>query len=134
MKIGELAQIAGCQTVTIRFYERKGLLNEAARSDANYRQYGQQDVERLAFIRNCRALSLTLREIERLIAIQKDPTLECDEVNDYLDRHLAEVQRQMESLSSLEKQLKRLRKQCLTPRTSMNCGVLSQLSASDTQD
>ncbi len=80
MNIGDLAKATGCQTVTIRFYERKGLLRAPSRSDANYRTYSEQDVARLTFIRNCRALGLTLREIAHLIAIQDNPALPCDEV------------------------------------------------------
>jgi len=128
MRIGELAKATGCQTVTIRFYERKGLLGVTGRSESNYRQYGPRDVERLSFIRNCRALGLTLREITRLIAIQDDPGMRCDEVNAYLDEHLSEVRRQKQSLECLEKDLLQLRQRCLTPGTSSDCGVLCELT------
>ena len=50
MKISDLAKAAHTQTETIRFYERKGLLPEAARTDANYRLYDASHVQRLAFI------------------------------------------------------------------------------------
>jgi Cd(II)/Pb(II)-responsive transcriptional regulator len=127
MKIGELAKAAGCQTVTVRFYERKGLLGAASRSDSNYRVYGMQDLERLMFIRNCRSLGLTLREIERLVAIHDDPTVQCDDVNACLDKHLDEVDRQMEALKRLKKELKQLRRRCMVPGASSTCGVLSAL-------
>lgn len=129
MRIGELAKAAGCQTVTVRFYERKGLLGTAARSDSNYRIYGQQDLERLLFIRNCRALGLTLQEITRLVAIHDNPTLQCDDVNACLDEHLMEAQRQMDALRHLKKELQRLRGRCMVPGASSNCGVLSALSS-----
>ena len=128
MKIGDLAKAAGCQPVTIRFYERKGLLGDAARTESNYRVYGPQALERLAFIRNCRALGLTLQEIARLIAIQVDPGMPCHEVNDYLDEHLADVRLQTQKLKLLEKDLMRLRNRCLNPSISAGCGVLSELA------
>lgn len=128
MKIGELAKAAGCETVTIRFYERKGLLASAARTESNYRVYGEHDVERLVFIRHCRALGLTLKEIARLIAIQDDPTLHCEDVNVCLDEHLVEVRRQMEALQRLETQLMRLRNTCVSPGASAGCGVLAALT------
>lgn len=128
MKIGELAKAAGCQTVTIRFYERKGLLDSAARTESNYRIYGEQDLERLVFIRNCRTLGLTLKEITQLVAIQDDPALHCDDVNACLDDHLADVHRQMHALRLLEAQLKRLRSSCMSPGASSNCGVLAALT------
>lgn len=128
MKIGELAKAAGCQSVTVRFYEGKGLLGSANRSESNYRMYSEQDLERLIFIRNCRTLGLTLKEIARLVAIQDDPTLQCDDVNTCLDDHLAGVRQQMQALQLLELQLKRLRSRCLSPGTSSNCGVLAALT------
>lgn len=128
MNIGSLAKAADCQTVTIRFYERKGLLRAPARSGGNYRTYSQEDIARLTFIRNCRAIGLTLREIARLIAIQDNPALPCGEVNAYLDQHLIEVQQQKKALESLEQDLKRLRERCPAPTTSSGCGVLSELT------
>lgn len=127
MKIGELARAAGCQSVTVRFYEGKGLLGSATRSESNYRVYGEQDLERLVFIRNCRTLGLTLKEIARLVAIQDDPTLQCDDVNACLDDHLAGVHQQMQALQSLEMQLRRLRSRCQSPGASSDCGVLAAL-------
>ena len=56
MKIGELAEAASTQVETIRYDERAGLLPAAPRSDANYRIYGPQHVERLTFIRRGRSL------------------------------------------------------------------------------
>lgn len=128
MKIGDLAKAAGCQTVTIRFYERKGLLGVAERSDANYRVYGAKDLDRLLFIRNCRSLGLTLPEIERLVEIHDDPTLDCSDVNACLDKHLREVEEQMQALSKLKTDLRDLRDRCAVPGASKGCGVLAALT------
>ena len=51
MKISELAQATGTPADTIRYYEREGLLPEPARGGNNYRVYGAEHAERLAFIR-----------------------------------------------------------------------------------
>ena len=57
MKIGELARQAGCQVETVRYYEREGLLQPAIRDQTNnYRHYDSTHLERLMFIRRCRAL------------------------------------------------------------------------------
>ena len=50
-KIGELAKATGCNIGTIRYYEREGLLPAPARSEGNYRLYGNEHVERLCFTR-----------------------------------------------------------------------------------
>jgi len=128
VKIGELAKAAGCQTVTVRFYEQKGLLKPASRSDANYRSYGAKDLERLLFIRNCRSLGLALQEIERLVEIRDDPALDCSDVNACLDRHLDEVEKQIIALQQLKKDLRSLRNRCPIPGASSGCGVLSALT------
>jgi DNA-binding transcriptional MerR regulator len=74
MKIGELARIAMTQVETIRYYERAGLLPETARTEGNYRIYGDAHVERLSFIRNCRNLDMTLEEIRVLLRYGRLPT------------------------------------------------------------
>ena len=63
MRIGQLAQSVGVDTQTIRFYERQGLLPPPGRQENGYRVYTEKHVERLAFIRRCRILDLSLAEI-----------------------------------------------------------------------
>jgi DNA-binding transcriptional MerR regulator len=67
MRIGELAQASGTPVETIRFYEREGLLPTAARTEGNYRIYTPHHAERLAFIRQCRSLDMTLDEVRVLL-------------------------------------------------------------------
>ena len=67
MTIGELAKTAGINPRTVRFYEQKGLLPAAGRSDSNYRQYTEKQVALLAFIRRAQAFGLSLGEIKKLL-------------------------------------------------------------------
>ena len=71
MRIGELAQKAGVNIQTIRFYERRRILREVARTDAGYRIYGEQDFEDLCFIRQAQQLGFTLREIKQLMRLHR---------------------------------------------------------------
>ena len=73
MKIGELARLAGTNVETIRYYERDGLLPVPARSEGNYRIYGETHVQRLFFIRRCRGLDMTLDEIRVLLRFKDAP-------------------------------------------------------------
>ena len=73
MKIGELAKATGTQTETIRYYEREQLLPTAKRTESNYRVYDGSHVERLAFIRHCRSLDMTLDEIRVLLHFKDAP-------------------------------------------------------------
>ena len=68
MKIGELSQATGVDVETIRYYEKSGLLPAPARQANGYREYGTSHLERLAFVRHCRALDLPLAEVQRLLA------------------------------------------------------------------
>ena len=87
MKIGELARLAGTNVETIRYYERDGLLPVPARSEGNYRIYGEPHVQRLFFIRRCRGLDMTLDEIRVLLHFKESPQENCADVNRLLDRH-----------------------------------------------
>lgn len=129
MKIGELAQAAGTQSETIRYYERAGLLPEASRTEANYRVYHPSHVHRLAFIRHCRTLDMTLEEIRTLLQFKDAPEENCEQVNALLDEHIGHVATRIKELKSLQKDLKTLREQCTTDRTALECGILSRLEA-----
>lgn len=135
MKIGELAKRTGCEVETIRYYEREGLLPAALRTEGNYRQYAEQDAERVLFIRHCRSLGMSLDDIRVLQHFQSKPELACDEINALLDRHLRQTELQIEALQRLQKQLQTLRNACHAHLTARQCGILQNLqSAASSSD
>lgn len=69
MTIGELATAAKVGVETVRYYEREGILPEPARSASGYRQYSDDDLWRLDFIRRGKDLGFTLREIAELLGL-----------------------------------------------------------------
>lgn len=127
MKIGELAKAAFTQTETIRYYEREGLLPEAARTDANYRSYDRSHLQRLAFIRHCRSLDMTLGEIRTLLRFKDAPEDNCGQVNQLLDEHIGHVAKRMKELKALEKELRALRLLCSSGQQAADCGILEGL-------
>ena len=130
MKIGEVALAALTPVETIRYYEREGLLPQAPRSEGNYRIYGPEHVERLAFVRHCRSLDMTLEEIRVLLRFKDAPQAECGEVNALLDEHIGHVAIRIRELRRLERQLKALREQCVDVRAAAHCGILNELTQS----
>jgi Cd(II)/Pb(II)-responsive transcriptional regulator len=124
IRIGELSELAGCPVETIRYYEREGLLAKANRSSGNYRLYDQQHVEALQFIRNCRALDMTLEEIRALIALRSKPSRACTEVNDLLDEHIEHVHNRISELKKLDRTLHSLRAKCQNILSVENCEIL----------
>ena len=133
MKIGELAQLAKCTTETIRFYEKEGLLPDADRTAGNYRSYGALHLERLRFIRNCRALNMTHDEIRALLALKDVPADNCGGVNALLDEHIGHVDARIEELLQLKRQLGALRDQCQSEQALDHCGILRGLAAMETE-
>jgi Cd(II)/Pb(II)-responsive transcriptional regulator len=130
MKISELARATGTPVETIRFYEREGLLPAPERADNNYRVYGPPHVERLAFVRHCRNLDMTLGEIRVLLRYKDAPQEHCGEVNALLDEHIGHVARRIRELRELEKALKELRQQCSQGQLARDCGILNELTQS----
>ena len=127
MRIGELARSAQTRADTIRFYERIGLLPKAARTASNYRTYSGIHVERLAFIRRCRGLDMSLDEIRELLKFCDEPHRKCGAVNELLDRHIVEVERRIHGLQKLARELRRLSTVCRSPAKAKDCEVLKAL-------
>jgi len=123
MKIGELAQRAGCDVQTIRFYEREALLEAPEREDSGYRRYAERHLERLQFIRHCRSLDIPLPEIRQFLEFAAAPEDSCAQVDALLDEHIAQVQRRLKGLKALEKQLLSLRARC-DGDASHSCAIL----------
>lgn len=129
MKIGELARLTGTPVETIRHYEREGLLPAPARTEANYRVYGVPQAERLAFIRHCRALDMSLEEVRVLLRLRDTPQADCGDANALLDAHIGHVSARIRALRQLERQLRALRAQCGEVRSAQACGILGALAA-----
>lgn len=128
LKIGDLAARLDIPVQTIRYYERERLLPAPHRTESNYRVYDAALVERLAFIRNCRALDMTLDEIRELLRLRDDPRQECSSVNRLLDEHIDHVSRRIKELQGLRLHLQQLRKRCQMPISTDQCAILEGLS------
>jgi DNA-binding transcriptional MerR regulator len=129
VKIGELARMAGCQTVTIRYYEKEGLLPAPERSGGNYRLYDETQAERLRFIRHCRVHGMSLDEVKSLLAYQENPVADCSWISALVQRRIEAVDRQIAELASLRDRLERLGQTCSGGPG--GCGILKSLGASD---
>ena len=133
MRIGDLAESTGTAVETIRFYEREGLIPAAQRADNNYRMYTAAHEERLAFIRHCRNLDMTLDEIRTLSKLRDAPSQDCAEVNALLDEHIGHVTHRIRELRTLQMDLKALRARCGTPHAIEQCGILNELDTAAAQ-
>ena len=109
MRIGEVAKISRCPAVTIRYYEKIGLLPNAKRTAANYRIYDQNDLERLRFIRHCRNHGMSLADIEKLLSIKDDGSaLHDGDIVAIIESHRKNINAQIASLDALLRKLDEL--------------------------
>jgi DNA-binding transcriptional MerR regulator len=127
MQIKELSLATGVDTETIRFYEKQGLLPAPARLDNRYRDYGPAHLERLAFIRHCRALDMPLPDVRRLLGALDAPGAACLDVDRLVAAQLARVRARLQSMKALEKQLVRLGAACNGSHAGGACGILDEL-------
>jgi len=106
MQIGKLAKQAGVSVQTIRFYERRGLLPNPQRKESGYRIYGEEDLRRLRFIRQAKALRFALEEIGKLLRTREKGLSPCCDVISMGERHLKEVEEQIGELKRFRDELK----------------------------
>jgi Cd(II)/Pb(II)-responsive transcriptional regulator len=129
MKIGDLARATGVEVETIRYYEKAGLLPTPQREANGYRSYGEQHLERLAFVRHCRALDMPLADVKRLLDFLGNPCDECGDIDALIDAQLTRVRARLASLRALERQLSALRDSCDADHATHGCGILQELVA-----
>ncbi len=101
MRIGEVAAATGMTTKTLRFYEGRGLLPPARRAPNGYRDYGNETMDRLDFIRRGRNAGLTLAQIGEILRVRDAGDAPCAHVRDALARQLTGLDRQIAELVAL---------------------------------
>jgi MerR family mercuric resistance operon transcriptional regulator len=111
LRIGELSRRTGCNVETIRYYERIGLLPRPHRR-GSYREYDDDGVSALAFIRRARDLGFTLDEIRALLRLAPGGGTACAEARDLAAMHLADVRKRIADLRSMERALAAAVRQC----------------------
>jgi DNA-binding transcriptional MerR regulator len=112
MQIGIVAKKLGVSVDAIRFYERNSLLPRAARTEGGFRQYGESDIETLAFIRRVQGLGFKLSEIRSLLKLRGNRLQPCAPVQRRLQEKLVDVQRKLADLHRLERELRLALRSC----------------------
>jgi len=125
--IGEVARQAGVGVETVRFYERQGLLEEPERRASGYRQYDQEAVAVLRFIRRAKELGFTLKEIQGLLALRLDASATRTEVRAQATAKVADIEARIADLQRMRDVLTKLIKKCHGDGAATSCPILEAL-------
>jgi MerR family copper efflux transcriptional regulator len=132
--IGRLAERAGVNIDTIRYYERNGLLPAPARRTSGYREYSSADVERLRFIRRSKDLGFTLAEIADLLSLTADRRHDMQGVKRKAEERLAQVEFRIAELRRVRNGLKKLIAACPGHGELAHCPIVTALSGASDDD
>ena len=125
--IGKLSELTNCKIPTIRYYEQIEILPKADRSEGNQRRYTTVHLQRLNFVRHCRALGFNLDEVRQLIHLQTCSHHNPHEAHLIAQQHLVDVQDKIKKLQALSLELQELMK-CCADGKAHNCQILNALS------
>lgn len=128
MTIGQVARKAGVGIETIRFYERKGLLNDPARKESGYRQYESDVIDRLAFIQQAKTLGFSLGEIHELLSLKSRPDSSSREIKKIAEAKLEDIETKIKMLKRMQSTLKKLTRQCHGQDPVSECPILEAMS------
>jgi len=103
-----MARASGTKAPTIRYYEQIGLLSPVERTEGNQRRYDSRARERLMFVRHARELGFSLDAVRELLDLSDHPERPCEEADTIARAQLEAVERRLESLVRLRRELERM--------------------------
>ena len=128
LSISGLSEETGVKVVTIRFYEKIGVLAAPPRTARNYRVYSQHHVRRLHFVRRCRDLGFSLDQILDFLRLASENSSSCAKVCRIAERHLMDVEGKLADLKRLASELRRITSSCSGTRPMSECRIIEALS------
>ena len=126
MRIGELAKATGTKAETIRYYEREGILPAADRTDSNYRDYSQNHLAALTFVRRARGLGFSMAQVRELLALSDHDEKSCEDVDQLVLQQLSDVDSKIADLTTLREELAQLSRSCQSDRIG-ECRIVESL-------
>ena len=128
MNIGEAAGASGVSAKMIRHYEELGLLPEARRTDSGYRQYEQNEVHTLRFVRHARDLGFSLSDIAELVGLWQNRRRPSRQVKALAQAHITELELKAAELLAMKSALEHLVR-CCQGDDRPECPILDTLAA-----
>ncbi|MFH5831483.1 MerR family transcriptional regulator [Halalkalibaculum sp. DA3122] len=126
-KIGEVARRADVNRETVRYYERRELIDEPDRRRSGYRIFTQKHIDQIKFIKRAQELGFTLSEIKELLALRIDHPDSCEEVQRKTEAKLKDVRQKIEDLKRIRTVLRELIDSCKGEGKTEDCVILRAL-------
>ncbi|ABF12849.1 Hg(II)-responsive transcriptional regulator [Cupriavidus metallidurans] len=126
LTIGKLAEAAGVNIETIRYYQRRGLLDEPPKPLGGQRRYSAELAGRVRFIKRAQALGFTLDEVSALLAL--DSACACSKTRELASRKLALIKQKMADLATMQQVLDALIQQCDAGSVGADCPIIDVLA------
>ena len=127
LSIGQVARRAGVGVETIRFYEREGVLEAPPRRASGYRQYSEDVIKRIRFIKRAQRLGFSLKEITELLLLRVDGQTTCEDVKERTRAKIAEVERKQVELQRMRRALLQVSALCTGEGPASACPMLEAL-------
>ena len=126
-RISEFAEKCGVNKETIRYYEKKNLLQEPFKTNAGYRIYSDDDVKRVGFIKRMQELGFSLNEIYKLLGVVDKDEVRCEDMFEFVSKKEEKVRKQIEDLKRIEMMLKDLKQCCPDEKQLHACPIIETL-------
>jgi len=130
--IAKLADAAGVGVEAVRYYQRGGLLAAPKRVDGGFRQYSDDDVLRLRFIKRAQALGYSLEDIAELMSLSA--TRDRQRVREITRERVAEIRERVADLQSMASALENLADCCAQAPEGSACSIIAALAGSQDSD
>ncbi|MCK5427173.1 MAG: Hg(II)-responsive transcriptional regulator, partial [Thermodesulfovibrionia bacterium] len=127
LTIGQLSKKADVNVETIRYYERRALIPKPRRKESGYREYSEEMVQRIQFIKHAKELGFSLKEIHELLSLKLDPKTSCSEVKNRAETKIADIEEKVKTLQRMKKALVKLTKACSGKGPVIECPILEAL-------
>ncbi len=127
LTIGKVAKQSGLGIETVRFYERQGLIEPPPRSESGYRQYPEETISKLDFIRRAKELGFSLKEIQELLALKYDPKATKADVKRRTQHKIDAVKNKINDLTRIQKALEHLINACDGHGPVSDCPIINAL-------
>ncbi|MCH7638930.1 MAG: MerR family transcriptional regulator [Bacteroidetes bacterium] len=131
MTRGKVALRTDVNVETVRYYEQRGLIPKPSRTASGYRQYTEDYVERIRFIKRAQELGFTLKEIKELLSLRVDPETDRDEVKQRAATKIVTIEEKISDLERMKHRLKLLVTSCSGRGPTSECPILEAMGSEE---